>query len=925
MSVPVQTPSKEYIANGTTTAFPLEFNCDKAEYLIVTLNGEEAPIGSWTLANDTVTFNVAPLNGVVVNLERNTPFQRTTNYQLYDNSFRPSAVNKDFDLIWWKLQELGYRDQVIWLALVKEIADRIAGDDNLQNQINTIDEWLANLQQNVNENTNDIAQLINDLSKEIADRITGDQILKDMFISMIDEAINEGTINALAITHLDSLEALEGVTNVWDGRTIYIKDLGNYRYDASTTTWVKAYQDADNVKDGSESQMQINDKSVRVFESIADLLTYTPRKDGQVVYVKGYHNPTNFALAKPYVGGGHRVYVASRAAENDGFLCINGWVLQIEKNTVTPEQAGCHGDNTHDDYTQLQKVLKSELKVECNPFANYRTSKPIELFSSQKIKGNGAKITKYSASTTGITGRTDPAGNLYDYDQDCAVVFAAWFGWYSHIDIENLTIVKEKVNGEDVGKVFFAPYISLSTLKSVVVKGGEYGFYGEDLWMLHWNRCESYSKCGFYIGTGTSNTFDTCWSKETKAGYSAFRLHNLTYSSLINCCAENVGEDGAPADAAYHITSSDLTMTGCGIEGIHAYNLVRIGYSWVTIDNPSFIYGINNKYRHETYTGLIDIDNSDSVVTLRGGRIANINSGVFADAVRVNGGTFNYETPLWTNVGFPDDSSAFKIRIANYAAIMDLTDFTGRKYTFNGRGQKWDVHTKTKFLNGLQANPLGTTQLSNIRKDFYIGTQNNGSNGSTANGYPFDGFGGTVINFSDDDAAQYSNTCQLALSAVSNKVFFRRAAYEQPLGAWYEFRTTANTTVDSNGFIKAASPILKLFADKIELNDEAAEQNIIFEKLGVGDYLIKNSTGFSNEGWYIETPKDANGNVLVAVVYEQLSNNNISVKTYAKKFDEETGDVVPNLSKPRDIPESRWITLRLQELPKPEQEIEPVN
>lgn len=81
------------------------------------------------------------------------------------------------------------------------------------------------------------------------------------------------------------------------------KDLGNYRYDALTTSWVKAYQDAENVRDGAETQKQINDKSVRVFESIADLLTYTPRKDGQVVYVKGYHNPTNFALAKPYVGG----------------------------------------------------------------------------------------------------------------------------------------------------------------------------------------------------------------------------------------------------------------------------------------------------------------------------------------------------------------------------------------------------------------------------------------------------------------------------------------------------------------------------------------------------------------------------------------------------------------------------------------------
>ena len=123
-------------------------------------------------------------------------------------------------------------------------------------------------------------------------------------------------------------------------------------------------------------------------------------------------------------------------------------------------------------------------------------------------------------------------------------------------------------------------------------------------------------------------------------------------------------------------------------------------------------------------------------------------------------------------------------------------------------------------------------------------------------------------------------------------------------------------TVDANGVIKKASPIVRLFADKIELNDEAAQQNITFEKLGVGDYLVKGSTGFSQEGWYIETPKDANGNVLVAVIYEQLDNNDISVKTYAKKFDEETGDIIPNLAKPRDIPATRWIDLRLQELPR---------
>ena len=123
-------------------------------------------------------------------------------------------------------------------------------------------------------------------------------------------------------------------------------------------------------------------------------------------------------------------------------------------------------------------------------------------------------------------------------------------------------------------------------------------------------------------------------------------------------------------------------------------------------------------------------------------------------------------------------------------------------------------------------------------------------------------------------------------------------------------------SVDANGFIKKASPIVRLFADRLELNDEAEEQNVVFERLGAGDYLIKGSLGFSQEGWYIEMPKDANGNVSVAVVYKQLPNNDISVKTYAKKFDEETGDIVPNTEKPRDIPETRWIDLRLESISK---------
>lgn len=130
-----------------------------------------------------------------------------------------------------------------------------------------------------------------------------------------------------------------------------------------------------------------------------------------------------------------------------------------------------------------------------------------------------------------------------------------------------------------------------------------------------------------------------------------------------------------------------------------------------------------------------------------------------------------------------------------------------------------------------------------------------------------------------------------------------------------------NTTVDANGFVKSASPIIKLFSDKIELNNEAQQQDIVFEKLGLGDYLIKGSTGFAQEGWYVETPKDTNGNVLFSVVYTTLENGDISVKTYKKKFDLETASIIADLNNPLDIPETRWIDLRLQELPQPEIEI----
>lgn len=159
---------------------------------------------------------------------------------------------------------------------------------------------------------------------------------------------------------------------------------------------------------------------------------------------------------------------------------------------------------------------------------------------------------------------------------------------------------------------------------------------------------------------------------------------------------------------------------------------------------------------------------------------------------------------------------------------------------------------------------------------------------------------------------------EIGVLPYTNKFYLR--SNEDGGAAWRVpvlIRHSGNTTIDANGFIKAASPIVKLFADKIELNDEAAEQNITFEKLDVGHYLLKGTSGFATEGWYIETPKDANGNILFAVIYQQLENKDIEIKTFKKKFDVEFASIIADLDNPVDISTGRWIDIRLQEIPKP--------
>ncbi|MGJ3436279.1 prophage tail fiber N-terminal domain-containing protein [Serratia sp. Je.1.23.a] len=141
---------------------------------------------------------------------------------------------------------------------------------------------------------------------------------------------------------------------------------------------------------------------------------------------------------------------------------------------------------------------------------------------------------------------------------------------------------------------------------------------------------------------------------------------------------------------------------------------------------------------------------------------------------------------------------------------------------------------------------------------------------------------------------------------------------------WIWLWSEANTTVDSNGFIKKASPIARLsgapekmtddyldgfsLAGSVAVNREA--EGVTAERVSIGVYKVTGSLGFAEEGWNIEVPQDVNGNRLCFVESSTGKDGTIYVKVSKRRFDIDTAAIVAG--DPIDIPDGRWIDLRLE-------------
>lgn len=141
-------------------------------------------------------------------------------------------------------------------------------------------------------------------------------------------------------------------------------------------------------------------------------------------------------------------------------------------------------------------------------------------------------------------------------------------------------------------------------------------------------------------------------------------------------------------------------------------------------------------------------------------------------------------------------------------------------------------------------------------------------------------------------------------------------------GAWCVHWHDRNTTVDSSGFIKRASPIVKLFSDGgYETNDES--EGCTVRRIETGQYLIEGCHGLNAEAIWggvdggFEIPSDRNKQPLVWLDYEVNADGSVLVKTYHRAHPEAPTFARNELQgindgDPIDIPRDQFVSVRVE-------------
>ncbi|WP_320741488.1 phage tail protein [Enterobacter sp. 166D1] len=181
------------------------------------------------------------------------------------------------------------------------------------------------------------------------------------------------------------------------------------------------------------------------------------------------------------------------------------------------------------------------------------------------------------------------------------------------------------------------------------------------------------------------------------------------------------------------------------------------------------------------------------------------------------------------------------------------------------------------------------------------------------------------------DITSFDNAARMQLYGCYNSQMFpgknslAYATYNPNNNTWYPIafvRDTSNTTVDSNGFIKSASPVVNVYGDgRYETNDESA--GVTVTRLDVGQYLIEGCEALNSDASWggidggFEIPTDRNKQPLIWLDYEVNADGSVLVKTYHREHPSAPAFARNERAgladgEPADIPADQFVCVRVE-------------
>ncbi|EPT2934947.1 TPA: phage tail protein [Enterobacter hormaechei] len=187
---------------------------------------------------------------------------------------------------------------------------------------------------------------------------------------------------------------------------------------------------------------------------------------------------------------------------------------------------------------------------------------------------------------------------------------------------------------------------------------------------------------------------------------------------------------------------------------------------------------------------------------------------------------------------------------------------------------------------------------------------------------PYDGPSATAVFMGINCAHSSDSSYCFQLGGRGNQGMWWRARESASFLPWLRVYDTGNTTRASDGTLKAASPVVKLFADgSFETNGES--EGCTVTRMKAGEYLIEGCMGMNSDAAWggidggFDIPKDRNGQALIWLDYEVNADGSVLVKTFHREYP--SAPIFARNARegfmdgePADIPADQFVSVRVE-------------